>query len=445
MNEDSGYLLQFETTDPVLIRVKDNILEMIRDLGAEIATMGIRFCIVDFDEVKKATGASPFYTDNMVSLLQERLIIANVRFITELEAAIHALSISESVFDIPYFRNDDYLASCISEIADDPKRYVDRARHLFDTRYIRDISEDDPAAILTLTVFYFVAHEIGHLADECDGRNFGTFFSENNVLEQRIEHAVVKMCTHADEFKKYGFDLPGLAKTEDGRSSIRKKEREFKKGLGVAEANNQKWFKDEVRADKTADKILIYHIREALKKDPFDGNLLQYHLVKGLFTAGIYFWYKDQNTFYRKFDGIHNTNSAMLGLIMMQDREKYINAASLFGERHRFILLRSVLAIGEVLKETTDYFAKVKIWGSTFFGRYPETENDIIDWRLSEMAKMNFLLSMIMDTAVKMAYVGCSTGWIKEQDAKRGIPQLLSVQFESIDQAIRRIKKLTNS
>jgi hypothetical protein len=46
-----------------------------------------------------------------------------------------------------------------------------------------------------------------------------------------------------------------------------------------------------------------------------------------------------------------------------------------------------------------------------------------------------------MDTAVNIAYIGCSTGWIKEKDAKRGTPQLFLMNFESIDQCMTRLSE----
>jgi hypothetical protein len=53
-----------------------------------------------------------------------------------------------------------------------------------------------------------------------------------------------------------------------------------------------------------------------------------------------------------------------------------------------------------------------------------------------------FLLRIHIDTANKIANVGCATGWLKEKDKERGTQQLFFMMFESIDQSVKKLQEL---
>jgi hypothetical protein len=130
---------------------------------------------------------------------------------------------------------------------------------------------------------------------------------------------------------------------------------------------------------------------------------------------------------------------------MMRDREKYIQVASLFGDVHRFLLLRSLLGIERILKERTDYFTlpteQKTIWpDAEKLKTMSDQEGLETTWYFGQVQQY-VLLSILMDTPVKLSYVGCSTGWFKEIDKKRGTPQLLVMTFEPIDVAMRRLRQ----
>jgi len=46
-----------------------------------------------------------------------------------------------------------------------------------------------------------------------------------------------------------------------------------------------------------------------------------------------------------------------------------------------------------------------------------------------------------MDTAVKIAYTGCSTAWMLDVDRARGTPQRFLMTFESIGSAVARLQQ----
>ncbi len=70
-------------------------------------------------------------------------------------------------------------------------------------------TEDESAIVeeLTMTIFYFISHEIGHLLGGDDQRNYGAFLDQDAPLEHRIANAVVKMGMHMDDLAEYGFTM----------------------------------------------------------------------------------------------------------------------------------------------------------------------------------------------------------------------------------------------
>ncbi len=117
---------------------------------------------------------------------------------------------------------------------------------------------------------------------------------------------------------------------------------------------------------------------------------------------------------------------------MMEGRERYIHSASLFGERHRFTLLRAALALETIIRARTNWFDRAPDQRSIW---------DDEPW-LAQSLQRYFLLCACMDTAVKLATIGCSTRWMLDADARRGTPQLFVMQFFGIDHAVARVKQM---
>jgi hypothetical protein len=59
-----------------------------------------------------------------------------------------------------------------------------------------------------------------------------------------------------------------------------------------------------------------------------------------------------------------------------------------------------------------------------------------------ESVRRYYLIATLLDTAVKIAYVGCSAGWLAEKTGEaRGLFVML---FEPIEAAMRRVDHLMN-
>jgi hypothetical protein len=313
---------------------------------------------------------------------------------------------------------------------------------------------------------FFVSHELGHLVANRDERSYTTFVRQDAELEDRIANAVLKLCRHADEFAKYKFDLPGFQAVVQPESEVRGEVRKVAEQVDDAlEVNHATYFADEVAADEVATAILVAHLQEIGRKDALVGHQYRYLLCEGLFGAALYTWYRDLFTFGEKLGLGHGANSQALVVEMMKERGSYIKAASMFGDVHRFTLLRAALAMEAILRAGSDFFdrpvdqrtiwwkksAPAAIGGESghwwqkmrfVWKPAPDVDAEFLEqfWQ-AESLQRYYLLCITMDTAVKVAYVGCATGWMLEADRRRETAQLFMMTFESIAAAVARLRR----
>lgn len=430
-----------ETIKGVVERVKD----MVARSGYTDGLVGFRIFVCDFTKLDATSRDESFFTESCLVNKKVPAVIINDRFLLELEAALRSFEMSGSLLGSQYLKSDEDMFGLVERIELNLEGYLKRLRKM-------DLPGTDgrdgaPGIIdeLTMAVLFFVCHEIGHLLTDKDQRSYGTFLNPNAKLEDRITNAVVKLCTHTDDFVKYGFGLPGFEKAAQGDSDVRRVAERYRKMDETTYDNDSIWFVDEDVADRKATELVINYLEAISKTDNVSADRQQYILIKALFVAAIYSWYKDLHTFVGKLDRGWTGNASMLSLEMMKAREKYIHAASLFGRDHRFTLLRATLTMEAILKARTDWFnlekEKRTIWFSGGSSDPPSGQDELPKWWLSECLQRYWLLCISMDTAVKIAHMGCSTGWIKNADKRRGTPQLFMMQFESIRQAVERLRR----
>jgi hypothetical protein len=455
-----------QTTDEILADVAARCRGVLDRLEPVRTLRELRVFVVDFDAASDAVRSSVYSTDSCKAVLEPPTVIVNAGFLLELESAFRSFYLSESLLGSQYIRNDGDLFGLVERIRRDPAAYLARLRRLGQQERKRDRAYI--VETLTMVALFFISHEIGHLLDAADERSYATFLRPDAQLEHRVANAVIKLCRHADEFAKYGFDLPGAQKAVDESSEIRGREQELAEQIETLKLNHKKWFGDEVSADRQGTEILTGYLVGVARRDPFLADQYRYVTIKGLFTAALYSWYRDLLTFGEKMGIDGAPDSRTLIVRMMQERETYIRAASLFGEVHRFTLLRAVLAIEAIIRSGSDFFDRQddsktiwwtreradrgsspndtrKWWQKVFVWQPEQTGEDrevLREWWEKESLQRYYLLCIMMDTAVKIAYMGCATGWILEVDRQRGTPQLFMMNFESIGSAVQRLRQL---
>lgn len=402
-------------------------------------------CVYNPDKASPELKQSDFAVSACQVFYSEKAIIFNEVFLREIEAALRAFGLSESLLGSQYLKDDDTLFALISRITVDPGKHARRLRKIENSSETSNAKAIDPLQEMVMAIFFFASHEIGHLLCKQDRGRFSTFLDPNAPLESSVAHAVVKLCRHADEFQKFGFGLSGFEKATDVQSDVRQSATQLEKSIEDKATKDSGWFVAENSADLVATEMTLRYLEQLSLTDPEAAGRRQYHLICAMFVIGIYFWHKDLRGFADALGLDGFTNSQVLSTAMMTDRKQYVHAASLFGNVHRFTLLRSVLAIEAVLRKCTNVFTSGKRPSLWYAGDTANVDKDLMalrDWRICESLQRYYLLAILMDTAVKIAHVGCSTGWILQADKKRGTPQLLVMNFESLRQAMTRLRNI---
>lgn len=435
-------LAPLEATDPVVQTVAKNVRAIIKDLEIETQIPGLSIYFTDF------TDADPdslkyYYTEGCKSLLPSTVIV-NARFLLETEAAIRSFGLFDILLNTPYLRNDACMFGLIKRVREDGNVWLENLREFEDGQKSAERSAVDE---LTMTALFFCAHEIGHLLDDVNAGRYAAFLDPKKPLETRLANAAVKLRRHASEFEAYGFDLPGWeGAVRPGHEVFA----EVEKLRGKIENDdlNADWFKKEISADDAAVQLMLRY----LKGQPARYRWL---LIRGLFAASLYAWYKDLLTFCERMEVPRAGPTPMLSFELMKNPDAYIMSASLFGDFHRCTILRSTLGIQAILaayeedgraseaKGNKSFLGRVYSFWEKLLGEEPPPPpaDDGSDARwMFQSAQRHLLLAIHMDTAVKLAYVGASTPWMIRKEQEGGAPQLMLMMYEGIDQSVRRLK-----
>lgn len=419
------------TEDRIISDVANQLRTDFPSLALKHAGKEVEFFILD--NTNKTDNCRAF-THN----LETPKIICNANLFYEIEAVIRSFLINQS--GLP---NESYLFSLAQKIQEDPHAYLSDFRKSHGS--FKDTTSLDNQVIeqMKLVMLFLLAHELGHVKDALEGREFINILDHSAPLEQQVTASVVRMCRHVEDFDKLGYGLPFMKEAADLNSDIRKVEQKFREPMLIAYENHNQWYKDEVSADKFATSVMTEQINDMKKKQALES---EHYLISNLFFMSIYYLYKDLYNFSTKACGGPVSNSSALSICMAKRREQYVKAASVFGDVHMFFLLRSILAIEEIMEQRGGYFRDEgginSIWVSQEeFQKMDAGKQTVTFWHYANLQKY-VLLSILTDTPVKFAYIGCSTGWLKEIDQKRGRGQMLLMNFETIEQAYQRLLRI---
>lgn len=315
--------------------------------------------VVDYERGAELRTTPLAHTDSCKVILYPPTVLVAERFLLEIEAAVRSFGLARSLLDCQYLRSDEELVALAHRVC------ADLAGCLARLRRHEDAEVEDT---MVLTLLFFVAHEVGHLLDDAEERSYATFIQSGAPLETRVANAAMKLCRHVDEFAEFRFDLPGFGQTTDQESDIRKREAELTSTVELAavKERHERFFADEVAADEAAVRIVLEHLARLADKDAGAAIRATSLTIDGLFAAGLFAWYRDLLTFGEKLGMERPPDANTLGTKMLEGREPYVHAASLFGDEHRFTLLRATLAAEALLRARTNYFDRndQSIWWS---------------------------------------------------------------------------------
>jgi|LGOV01.1.fsa_nt_gb hypothetical protein len=424
-------LQEYQTEDQVLHGMLAAVWNIVEQ--SEIAVeLDFDLMLGNLAQASPVLQNSHYATSNCMALLDEHFLIVDEGFLFEMEAAVRAFEVAEPLEGCPYVRSDEDLFRLTDRISADPYKALARMRKM--TSHAPE-KEQAISNTVTLTYLFFIGHELGHLLGGHEAANFTEFIEAGSPLEYQLANAVVKLRRHAEEFEEFGFDLPGFKPALTKGHEVERTSAELQKQIERLHLNHTTWFQNEVNADAIGTKIVLEHLSAVGSDDA--ANTCMYRIVRGVFAVALYSWYRDLRTFCRALGIGWLSNARSLTLAMCENREHYINAASLFGNVHRFTLLRAERLIRDVISARSNVFdggqGEAHLFGS----------NNLKDaFKLREAVSRYYLLCIMMDTAVKISYLGASTAWILEADLRRGTEQVLLMNFEPVDRAMRRLKDL---
>jgi len=424
-------LRSYQPNDDVLQEVLRAVWEIVEQ--SEIASeLDFELLVLNLTQASPALEKSHYATSNCMAVLSEHLVIVNERFLFETEAAVRAFETTGPLEACPYLRSDEELLALTDRVNADPRGFVTRMR-----RATSRFPEKEEAIrhSVALTYLFYIGHELGHFLSGKDARNFTQFVTADSPLEHRLANAVVKLRRHAEEFEEFGFNLPGFERVLTPGDEIEQSSAALQQQLGRLYLNHSQFFQDEVEADDIGTQIMLEHLSAAVDDDA--ANTCMYRFVRGVFAAALYSWYRDLGTFCRALGIGWLSDAQDLTLAMTRDRERYILAASLFGNMHRFTLLRAERLIEAVLKARSNVFDGGQGPSSLQGSSGPDDLE-----KLREALARYYLLCIMMDTAVKIAYLGAATAWVQEVDRIRKTPQLFMMGFESVAKAMQCLQEL---
>lgn len=428
-----------ESKEPWLQRALAEMAALMEGTEAAEALAGTQLYVVDYRNAPPSLLAGEFFTPNCAALRDHGAIIVNEAYLLECEAALRSFGLAGELLATPYLRSDEDLFGLVERTCADPRAYVTRLRAL-DGLPGRPEAERQSLEGLAMLAMFLVGHELGHLRQGHDQRAFGAFVDPAAPPEHRVGNAVVKLARHAREFARLGFGLPGFEKAIDETSEVGANEKRWRASLRELQINHQHWFEDEANADDHAATLMQQVLDRVAASDAERADRLLVCIVNALFAAALYQWQRDLGAFVGKLGLDRLSNTQELTLAMMQRRETYIHAAELFGDVHRFTLLRAILALNGWLHARGVLAAPLD---RPLRRIEPPGERAPMDrLQAAECSQRELLLRIHVDTAVKIAHYGSATGWVLEKDRERGTPQLFVMQFESIAQSVARLRKM---
>jgi hypothetical protein len=448
-DEATNYFQSHQATDPILRKATDEARQRLREMVPDSAKLSgpLDLYVTAFEDLPPTLYS--YGTNNCTASLtglRNPSVICNSKYLQQAEIAIRAFEEAG-----PLLQREDTLLQFVRSVKVAPQENLDRLRTDQKLAAISDQSSEHIGLHLMLALLFFASHELGHLMDGVDFSAYGDIqaAAHEDAFDEQVRSAVLKMCRQTDDFRQAGFDLQGF--DSEGifwSKKIQNIRENFRQQVIQTDTAITRQFAQEDRADTFATQAILRYLSKVERADPEAAIEQQHLLFETLFVLGIFTWYRDLATFMDATCG-HQFSSAALNLCMMQDRHRYIEASAVFGDVHRFVLLRALLNMRAIIEQRRATFEPPG--GPTA----PPPTLDAIKrmgkrealrevGRIGDIQRYEFL-DIIMDTPIKFAFTGCATGWYMEVDKERGTPQLLVLEFDTLEDALQRLTGSRNS
>ena len=292
----------------------------------------------------------------------------------------------------------------------DPYRALELVRgRMRPGNIVRDhMSEANVIGMMSNALSYYVAHELGHLA-ACE---FGSTFDQPTI-PATAQGASLKMCRHLDEFgalgmwmwDRYPYGTADLGARDFNRRSGRE--------LLAADDIYQRRYTSERRADDYAIRQVLDYLSNLDRTSPDNARYEEWMMSQAVFAIGLFSWAQAAGEFGERYCLAWTRSGYVDGGALSEclgaSKESQVEAATLFGAVHPFMLLRSqrmlTALVGErLLPQLTDWAVS-----DEELKTLPDDRKELIEWRQREFALSRYT-NILLDGPFKFASIGCTAG-----------------------------------
>jgi hypothetical protein len=432
-----GELYAQESEDPVIAVSAEGTRTVLSSISSPAEAQSVKLVVADFSTASQELLNSSYYTPVASSFPRQSLIVVNADALREISFTVRAFEPYGTLQDLPYLADDRLMF----ELAKTVRELTRRQASAQEMPVESTVLETTCTKQVELALTFFVGHELGHIFEGAKGGNYRSMPGIEVPVEERIELAITKLGRHVDDLAQHGFDLSLWEKIIEPSSFMRSPERRYAQNLDYEYTNQSLWFASEEKADVWAQDILRGSLEAVATDNPLKAHYERYLMCKALFAFAMFSWYRDLLEFGERLQWDEPPTANVLMARLAFNRQDYISLASLFGEYHRFPLLRTNLAMKSLFERMTG-----ALWVSpeerrvTYTGSWPpETLTDQKAWFCSESLRRFWLLANLMDTPIKIATGGTIMAWYREEIQANNMEQILFMNYEDIHEALARV------
>lgn len=425
------------TDDEIFLKVQKKTQEFLNQTIAQKASNfsieNVKILILNFDKLKnQGFNINTVFTENCTPRFfnKKNFILCNVEFLREAEIVIRGFEDGTVIYrDVKMF---DFIKTVLSKRKEN--KYITYLRH-------EDTIEKKSHIEMHLTLFmYFViSHELGHIVNGDQENNYQMLPLKKapKGLEKTEIFKTINICRHAKDINQEGIQFDAIFSDPTQNEKLLN---EYTNKFPVEQKIIEEYFINETKADEFAEKVMVSYYDKQFKIDYYQGVEKLHIFLQSMFAYGLYQWFLDLYKFSINQCYIEPDNIKNIYFCLISQQKKYLDSAQIFGETHRFILLRVISLFKVLLNEKTDVLKSPQkyLFSINDLMKLSKKEQSFMIWMSGNLQKY-MILSAVTDAAVKLSAVGCGYAWRKSVG---GGTRILMVDLYSLEDEMARLFKL---
>jgi hypothetical protein len=374
-----------------------------------------------------------YNTGNCIAIPNEfpqPTIVCSAAFLAEIEGVVRNFSFND-IQDTPALR------TFINKIGHDPIEAAKQFR-LEPAKQSGRWSDSAITERLKMAFLFILGHEVGHLLSTDSSASFGEAAQTDS---SNYRGAILRLCKQADTFKKHDLILDGADSIADPFSAARWFIDEYRQKDRFISIADDLFRAEEIADAFSTDISIRYLSRSAATGKPQNVDRTVF-FVYDIEALSVYFWYKDLFSFIDNY--CEGNDRALMTCLAFHD-ENFVAAANLFGKFHPNIFLRRTDLLWAVLAERTTFFnlpvdQRLLVLPRQATQNVSSKKREELD-KIYNMIRLFFFTEELSDTPLKLAYFGCTLGWVREARGDGTVP-MVAVAFFTFEQEVDRFAGL---